>query len=101
MSKKIKEKDIRMIEEVSEEIVSDYIRGTLFELRDAVMKLMMRNVDNFHADKISEKKYGMFEIQSYSLLDIVDSYLQGLDADDVGREMPSKYKIELSRHRDN
>jgi len=93
----MKEKDVKIMEEANEEVVADYIRGTLYELRCSVTKMIAGNSDDFDADKISEEKFGKAEIQNYSLLEMVDSYIQGLD--DGGKsnikidaEMPSKYK---------
>ena len=104
----LKDKEIKLMREVSEELVSDYIRGTLYELRDCVLEMIAGNSDEYHADKISEEEFSKNVIQNFILLDIVGSYIlgladvrHGLNGDDEAETFEITRREHAGRERDN
>lgn len=58
---------------VNKKIVSDYLRGSLYELRESTRIALNHGGDEFSSGNITKERHSLMEQQAHNLFDMIDT----------------------------
>ena len=75
--KSISKREVRKIMVgVNKKVLSDYLRGSLYELRESTRIALNRGRDKFNSGEITEERHSLMEQQAHNLFDIIDTDIE-------------------------
>jgi len=61
---------------VNRRVVSDYLRGSLYELRESTWMAIVRGKNKFYKGKMTRENLDLMEDMGFNLMDIIDRRVQ-------------------------